>query len=145
MRRSYVSINPTRIGFALILACFVLTQINCGGGPKAVDPNAPRELKEFPADGGSSTKETDDEPGAINVEAACPADYPVLVECKKWWAETGTAGKDPFILKGVDGATKSQTENSCVCKGRHGARSKDFFGIANHYIRCGVTAVCANK
>lgn len=138
-------INRTRIGFALILVCFILTHIGCGGGPKPVDPSAPRVLKEFSAQGGSSSKDTDDEPGRVSVEAKCPQDYPVLVECKKWWAETGTAGKDPFKLKGQDGAKQSKTENACVCLGRHGAKSKDFFGISNHYIKCGVTAVCANK
>ncbi len=110
-----------------------------------MDPDAPRAVKEFSAVGGSSSKDTGDEPGRVTVEAKCPGDYPILVECKKWWAETGTAGKDPFKLKGEDGAKQSKTENACVCKGRHGAKTKDFFGIRNHYIKCGVTAVCANK
>jgi len=118
--------------------------IHCGGG-KTIDPNAPRELREFPVEGASSTKETDDEPGKISVEAKCTEDYPILFQCKKWWAETGTAGDDPFTMKGPDGAIQRKTENSCVCEGRHDKKTKDFFGISNHYIKCGVTAVCASK
>ena len=139
-----MKISTTRIATILMLTLFAFMNINCGGG-KTIDPNAPRALKDFPAEGASSTKETDDEPGKISVAAQCTEDYPVLFQCKKWWAETGTAGDDPFKLKGQDGATQSKTENSCVCKGRHGGKSKDFFGISNHYIKCGVTAVCATK
>ena len=134
----------TRIATFLLLALFAFMNIHCGGG-KTIDPNAPRELKEFPAEGVSSTKQTEDEPGKLMVEAQCPEDYPVLFQCKKWWAETGTAGKDPFKMKGPDGATKHTTDKACVCEGRHGPRTKDFFGISNHYIKCGVTAVCANR
>ena len=139
-----MKIPTIRIATVLIVTLFAFMNINCGGG-KTIDPNAPRELKEFSAQGESSTKDTDDEPGAITVEAKCPEDYPVLFQCKKWWAESGTAGDDPFKMKGPDGAIQSKTENSCVCKGRHDKKSKDFFGINNHYIRCGVTAVCATK
>jgi len=139
-----VKISTTHIGTTLILILFAFTSINCGGG-KTIDPNAPRELKEFSAQGESSTKQTDDEPGKITVAAECTADYPILFQCTKWWAETGTAGDDPFKLKGPDGAVQSKTENACVCEGRHGPKSKDFFGINNHYIKCGVTAVCATK
>ncbi|NIP99791.1 MAG: hypothetical protein GWM98_04915 [Nitrospinaceae bacterium] len=139
-----MSISPSRIGTLLILSLFVFANIQCAG-KKKIDPDAPRVLKEFPAEGGSSSKDTDEEPGKITVEAQCPEDYPVLVECKKWWAETGTAGKDPFKLKGADGATQRQTQNACVCDGRHDGKAKTFFGISNHYIKCGVTAVCANK
>gem|GEM_PF-4299295 len=137
--------STIRIGTLLILSLFAFTQINCGSVKKTVDPNAPRIIKEFPAQGESSSKQTGDEPGKIAVEATCPGDYPILLECKKWWAEAGTAGKDPFLSKGADRAAKRQTENSCVCDARHASKSKDFFGIANHYIKCGVTAVCVNK
>lgn len=139
-----MKIPTIRIATVLIVTLFAFMNINCGGG-KTIDPNAPRELKEFSAQGESSTKDTDDEPGAITVEAKCPEDYPVLFQCKKWWAESGITGDDPFKMKGPDGAIQSKTENSCVCKGRHDKKSKDFFGINNHYIRCGVTAVCATK
>ena len=139
-----MKIPTIRIATVLIVTLFAFMNINCGGG-KTIDPNAPRELKEFSAQGESSTKNTDDVPGAITVEAKCPEDYPVLFQCKKWWAESGTAGDDPFEMKGQDGAIQSKTENSCVCKGRHDKKTKDFFGINNHYIRCGVTAVCATK
>ena len=139
-----MKISTTRIATVLILTLFAFININCGG-VKTIDPNAPRELKEFPAEGSSSTKDTDDEPGTISVTAQCTEDYPVLFQCKKWWAETGTAGDDPFKLKGPDGAIQRKTENSCVCEGRHGKKSKDFFGISNHHIKCGVTAVCATK
>jgi len=139
-----VKIPTIRIATVLIVTLFAFMNINCGGG-KTIEPNAPRELKEFSAQGESSTKDTDDEPGAITVEAKCPEDYPVLFQCKKWWAESGITGDDPFKMKGPDGAIQSKTENSCVCKGRHDKKSKDFFGINNHYIRCGVTAVCATK
>jgi hypothetical protein len=139
-----VKISTIRIATVLILTLFAFININCGGG-KTIDPNAPRELKEFSAEGASSTKDTDDEPGTIAVTAQCTEDYPVLFQCKKWWAETGIAGDDPFKMKGPDGAVQSKTENACVCKGRHGKKSKDFFGISNHYIKCGVTAVCATK
>ena len=139
-----MKIPTIRIATVLIVTLFAFMNINCGGG-KTIEPNAPRELKEFSAQGESSTKDTDDEPGAITVEAKCPEDYPVLFQCKKWWAESGTAGDDPFEMKGQDGAIQSKTENSCVCKGRHDKKTKDFFGINNHYIRCGVTAVCATK
>jgi len=139
-----VKISTTRIGAFLILTLFAFMNIHCGGG-KTIDPNAPRLLKEFPVQGGSSTKQTDDDPGTITVAAQCTDDYPILFQCKKWWAETGTAGDDPFKMKGSDGAVQSKTENSCVCEGRHGPKTKDFFGINNHYIKCGVTAVCATK
>ena len=139
-----MQISTTRIATILLLTLFVFININCGGG-KTIDPNAPRELKEFPAEGASSSKETDDEPGTISVTAQCTEDYPVLFQCKKWWAETGTAGDDPFKMKGPNGAVQSKTENACVCEGRHDKRSKDFFGISNNYIKCGVTAVCATK
>ena len=139
-----MKISTTRIATVLILTLFAFININCGGVMK-IDPNAPRELKEFPAEGASSTKDTDDEPGTISVTAQCTEDYPVLFQCKKWWAETGTAGDDPFIIKGPDGAIQRKTKNSCVCEGRHGKKSKDFFGISNHHIKCGVTAVCATK
>jgi len=139
-----VKISTTRIGAILILTLFAFMNIHCGGG-KTIDPNAPRILKEFPAQGESSTKQTDDDPGTITVAAQCTDDYPILFQCKKWWAETDTAGNDPFKLKGSDGAVQSKTENSCVCEGRHGPKSRDFFGINNHYIKCGVTAVCATK
>lgn len=139
-----MNISMTRIATCLLLALFAFMNIHCGGG-KTIDPNAPRELKEFTAEGTSSTKQTEDEPGKLVVEAKCPEDYPVLFQCKKWWAETGTAGNDPFKMKGPDGATKRSTDNACVCEGRHGPRTKDFFGISNHYIKCGVTAVCANR
>ncbi|MDH5761921.1 MAG: hypothetical protein OEZ51_02965 [Nitrospinota bacterium] len=138
-------ISAKHFGYLLLLTLFAFSNINCGGTQKTIDPDAPRVLKEFPAQGESSTKLTDDEPGKIEVAAQCPADFPVLVECKKWWAETGTAGDNPFLLKGADGATQRQTENACVCDGRHAGKSKDFFGISNHHIKCGVTAVCANK
>ena len=141
-----MKISTTHIGTALLLILFAFTSINCGGKAKqTIDPNAPRELKEFSAQGESSTKQTDDEPGKITVAAECTADYPVLFQCTKWWAETGTAGDDPFKLKGPDGAVQSKTKNSCVCEGRHGQKSKDFFGVSNHYIKCGVTAICASK
>lgn len=139
-----MKISTTRIATLLILTLFAFMNIHCGGG-KTIDPNAPRELKEFPVEGASSTKETDDEPGKITVEAQCTEDYPILFQCKKWWAETGTAGDDPFKMKGLDGAIQRKTENACVCEGRHGKKTKDFFGISNHYIKCGVTAVCASK
>ncbi len=139
-----MKISTTRIGAFLILTLFAFMNIHCGGG-KTIDPNAPRMLKEFPVQGESSTKQTDDDPGTITVAAECTDDYPILFQCKKWWAETGTAGDDPFILKGSDGAVQSKTKNSCVCEGRHGPKTKDFFGINNHYIKCGVTAVCATK
>jgi hypothetical protein len=139
-----VKISTTRIATVLIVTLFAFMNINCGGG-RTIDPNAPRELKEFSAEASSSTKDTDDEPGTISVTAQCTEDYPVLFQCKKWWAETGTAGDDPFKLKGPDGAIQRKTENSCVCEGRHGKKSKDFFGISNHHIKCGVTAVCATK
>lgn len=139
-----MKISTIRIATVLIVTLLAFMNINCGGG-KTIDPNAPRELKEFSAHGESSTKETDDEAGTVTVEAKCTEDYPVLFQCKKWWAETGTAGDDPFKLKGPDGAIQSKTANSCMCKGRHGPKSKDFFGINNHYIKCGVTAVCATK
>jgi hypothetical protein len=139
-----VKISTTRIATLLILTLFAFMNIHCGGG-KTIDPNAPRELKEFSAEGASSTKQTGDELGKISVTAQCPEDYPVLFQCKKWWAETGTAGEDPFKMKGSDGAIQSKTQNACVCEGRHGPRSKDFFGISNHYIKCGVTAVCSTK
>jgi hypothetical protein len=139
-----VKISTIRIATILILTLFAFMNINCGGG-KTIDPNAPRELKEFPAEGASSSKDTDDEPGKIRVEAQCTENYPILFQCKKWWAETGTADDDPFKMKGPDGAIQSKTENSCVCEGRHDKKTKDFFGINNHYIKCGVTAVCASK
>jgi hypothetical protein len=146
MRRNFVKISTTHIGTALLLILFAFTSINCGGKAKqTIDPNAPRELKEFSVEGASSTKETDDAPGKIKVEAKCTEDYPVLFQCKKWWAETGTAGDNPFELKGPDGAIQSKTKNSCVCEGRHDGKTKDFFGVSNHYIKCGVTAVCASK
>ena len=138
-------ISTIRIGTILVLSLFAFTNINCGTAKKTVDPNAPRSIKEFSAQGESSSKQTGHELGKIAVEAPCPGDYPILLECKKWWAEGGTAGKDPFLAKGPDRASKRQTENSCVCDARHAAKSKDFFGISNHYIKCGVTAVCANK
>ena len=138
-------ISTTRLATILILAVFTIININCGTAKKTIDPNAPRKVKEFPAIGESSSKQTREDPGKISVEAKCPEDYPILVECKKWWAETGTAGKDPFKLKGQDGAKQRKTANSCVCDGRHAGKSKDFFGISNHSIRCGVTAVCSNK
>ena len=144
MRSLSVKISTIRIATILLLTLFAFMNINCGGG-KTIDPNAPRELKDLPAEGASSSKQTDDEPGKLTVEAKCTEDYPVLFQCKKWWAETGTAGKDPFTLKGQDGAIQSKTQNSCVCEGRHGPKSKDFFGITNRYIKCGVTAVCATK
>ena len=143
-RRHSVKISTTRIGTILILILFVFININCGGG-KTIDPNAPRELKEIPVEGMSSSKDTEDEPGKVMVEAKCTEDYPVLFQCKKWWAETGTAGDDPFKAKGKDGALQRKTANSCVCEGRHDKKSRDFFGISNHYIKCGVTAVCATK
>ena len=139
-----MKISTTRIGAFLILTLFAFMNIHCGGG-KTIDPNAPRMLKEFPVQGESSTKQTDDDPGTITVAAQCTDDYPILFQCKKWWAETGTAGDDPFKMKGSDGAVQSKTGNSCVCEGRHGPKTKDFFGINNHYIKCGVTAVCATK
>lgn len=139
-----MNVSTTRIATFLLLALFAFMNIHCGGG-KTIDPNAPRELMEFSAEGSSSTKQTGDEPGKIMVEAKCTEDYPVLFQCKKWWAETGTAGDDPFKMKGQDGAKQRKAESACVCEGRHGPRSKDFFGISNHYIKCGVTAVCANK
>ena len=139
-----MKISTTRIGAILILTLFAFMNIHCGGG-KTIDPNAPRMLKEFPVQGESSTKQTDDDPGTITVAAQCTDDYPILFQCKKWWAETGTAGDDPFKMKGSDGAVQSKTKNSCVCEGRHGPKTKDFFGINNHYIKCGVTAVCATK
>lgn len=138
-----MKISPTRIGTVLILTVFAFMNIHCGG--KVVDPNAPRILKEFSAQGESSTKQTDDDPGQITVVAECDDDYPVLFKCKKWWAESGITGDNPFKMKGPDGAKKSKTENACVCEGRHAPKTKDFFGINNHYIKCGVTAVCANK
>lgn len=144
MRSNSVNVSTTRIATFLLLALFAFMNIHCGGG-KTIDPNAPRELMEFSAEGTSSTKQTGDEPGKILVEAKCTEDYPVLFQCKKWWAETGTAGDDPFKMKGQDGAKQRKAENACVCEGRHGPRSKDFFGISNHYIKCGVTAVCASK
>ena len=144
MRSHPVKISTVRIATVLTLTLFAFMNIHCGGG-KTIDPSAPRQLKEFSAEGQSSTKQTDDDPGKISVTAQCPEDYPVLFQCKKWWAETGTAGKDPFTMKGLDGAKQSRTKNACVCEGRHGPRSKDFFGINNHYIKCGVTAVCATK
>lgn len=138
--------SQTRIGLVLILALFVFSNINCGGAPKkVVDPNAPRAVKEFSAEGGSSSKDTGEEPGQVSITAQCPGDYPILVECKKWWAETGTAGKDPFTMKGPNGAKQNKTENACICEARHSQRKKDFFGISNSYVKCGVTAVCANK
>ena len=141
-----MKISIRRLGAVLLLAAFAFSNIHCGKTKApTIDPNAPRVEKEFPAVGESSTRETEEDPGKIAVTAQCPEDYPVLVECKKWWAETGTGGKDPFELKGPDGAAKSQTANACVCNGRHAGRTKDFFGITNHYIKCGVTAVCANK
>jgi hypothetical protein len=140
-----VKMSTTRVGTVLILTLFAFMNIHCGSGPKVIDPNAPRELKEFKVEGASSTKVTEDEPGKISVEAKCPEDYPILFQCKQWWAETGTAGDDPFKLKGPDGAIQRKTANACVCEGRHGPKTKDFFGINNHYVKCGVTAVCANK
>lgn len=146
MRKNSVKISTTHIGFILLLGLFAFTSINCGGKvQKTIDPNAPRELKEFTAEGASSTRQTNDAPGKITVEAKCTENYPVLFQCKKWWAETGTAGDDPFKMKGSDGAIQRKTENACVCEGRHGKKSSDFFGISNHYIKCGVTAVCASK
>ena len=139
-----MKIPTIRIATILILTLFAFMNINCGGG-KTIDPNAPRQLKEFPAEGASNSKDTDDEPGKISVIAQCTEDYPVLFQCKKWWAETGTAGDDPFKLKGPDGAVQSKTENSCVCEGRHGKKQRIFFGVSNHHIKCGVTAVCASK
>ena len=139
-----MNVSTTRIATFLLLALFAFINIHCGGG-KTIDPNAPRELMEFSAEGASSTKQTGDEPGKILVEAKCTEDFPVLFQCKKWWAETGTAGEDPFKMKGQDGAIQRKAEGACVCEGRHGPRTKDFFGISNHYIKCGVTAVCANK
>ncbi len=138
-------IPTTRIGIILILILFVFTNINCGPRKKTIDPAAPRMEKEFSAVGESSSKQTGEDPGNIAVTAQCPGDYPILVTCKKWWAETGTAGKDPFKLKGQDGAKQRKTENACICDGRHAGKSKDFFGITNHSIKCGVTAVCSNK
>ena len=140
-----MKMSATRIGTVLILTLFAFMNIHCGGTQKVVDPNALRELKEFKVKGASSTKQTEDEPGTILVEAKCPADYPILFKCKQWWAETGTAGNDPFKIKGQDGAIQRKAKNACVCEGRHGPKTKDFFGISNHYIKCGVTAVCANK
>ena len=138
--------SQTRIGLVLILLFIIFTNINCPGAPKViVDPDAPREVKEFPAEGGSSSKDTGEDPGRVSIEAQCPAEYPILVECKKWWAETGTAGKDPFKMKGQSGAKQNKTANSCVCEARHAPRTKDFFGVSNSYVRCGVTALCANK
>ena len=139
-----MKVSTTRIATFLLLALFAFMNIHCGGG-KTIDPNAPRELMEISAEGSSSTKDTGDEPGKILVEAKCTDDHPVLFQCKKWWAETGTAGDDPFLMKGPDGAKQLKAEGACVCEGRHGPRSKDFFGVSNHYIKCGVTAVCANK
>ncbi len=134
-----------RIGTILMLILFAFTNINCGKARKTVDPDAPRAVKEFSAVGESSSKQTGEYPGEVAVEAKCPGDFPILVECKKWWAETGTAGKDPFALKGQDGAKQRKTEKACVCDGRHAGKTKDFFGISNHSIKCGVTAVCSNK
>ena len=145
MRSNFVKVSTTRIATFLLLTLFAFVNIHCGGSAKVIDPNAPRELKEFTAEGASSTKQTDDEPGKIMVTAQCPEDYPVLFQCKKWWAETGTAGNDPFKMKGPDGAIQRKAENACVCEGRHARKTKDFFGISNHYIKCGVTAVCASK
>ena len=139
-----MKISTARITTLLLLTLFAFMNIHCGGG-KTIDPNSPRELMEIKAEGASSTKQTDDEPGKIMVEAKCTEDYPILFQCKKWWAETGTAGDNPFKSKGPDRAIQSKTENSCVCEGFHDKKSKDFFGISNHYIKCGVTAVCANK
>lgn len=139
-----MKISAIRIGTFLALALFAFMNINCGGGP-TIDPNAPRMLKEFSAVGESSSKQTGEDAGKISVTAQCPADYPVLFQCKKWWAEAGTAGDNPFMSKGPDRAVKSKTETACVCEGRHAGKSKDFFGISNHYIKCGVTAVCATK
>ncbi len=139
-------ISTTPIGLILLLGMFAFTSINCAGKvQKTIDPNAPRELKAFKAQGESSTRKTDDDPGKITVEAKCTEDYPILFQCKNWWAETGTAGDNPFKLTGPDGAIQHKTANSCVCEGRHGELSKDFFGVSSHYIKCGVTAVCANK
>ncbi len=138
-------ISAIRIGTLLILTLFAFTNINCGSAPKTIDPDAPRTLKEFPAQGESNSKQTGEEAGKIAITAQCPEDYPILFQCKKWWAEAGNAGENPFMSKGPDRAFKSKTENACVCEARHAGKSKDFFGISNHYIKCGVTAVCANK
>ncbi len=140
-----MKISTTRIGIILILILFIFTNINCVKARKTIDPSAPRAVKEFSAVGESSSKQTGEDPGKVVVTAQCPGDYPILVECKKWWAETGTAGKDPFKLKGQDGAKQRKTENACICDARHAGKTKDFFGITNHSIKCGVTAVCSNK
>ena len=80
-----MKISTSHIGFTLLLGLFAITSINCGGKvQKTIDPNAPRELKEFRAQGESSTKQTDDEPGILTVKAECTENYPVLFQCKKW-------------------------------------------------------------
>ena len=110
-----MKISTTRIATLLLLTLFAFMNIHCGGG-KTIDPNAPRELMEIKAEGESSTKQTDDEPGKIMVEAKCTEDYPILFQCKKWWAETGTAGDDPFKSKGLDGAIQRKPKIPAYAK-----------------------------
>ncbi len=69
--------------------------------------------------------------------------YEVLSLLGAGWE--GEVYKIREIHTGIERAAKRQTENSCVCDARHASKSKDFFGISNHYIKCGVTAVCVNK